>query len=159
MIMKDNNNKIKSIIKQVMIFNDFYEEVIQTSFMKNQNQAVSKLEFRLLHTVYRHEKLMITEVSELLNISLPNCSRYVKTAIEDGYIKKQIDLDDKRIYYISLTDKGRSIVESTLVNFTDDMGQQLVDLDMKSLERLNQSISDLNTVINETLKPSTTRRN
>lgn len=157
--MKDNNNKIKSIIKQVMIFNDFYEEVIQTSFMKNQNQAVSKLEFRLLHTVYRHEKLMITEVSELLNISLPNCSRYVKTAIEDGYIKKQIDLDDKRIYYISLTEKGRSIVESTLVNFTDDMGQQLVDLDMKSLERLNQSISDLNNVINETLKPATTRRN
>jgi DNA-binding MarR family transcriptional regulator len=159
MIMKDNNNKIKSIIKQVMIFNDFYEEVIQTSFMKNQNQAVSKLEFRLLHTVYRHEKLMITEVSELLNISLPNCSRYVKTAIEDGYIKKQIDLDDKRIYYISLTEKGRSIVESTLVNFTDDMGQQLVDLDMKSLERLNQSISDLNNVINETLKPASTRRN
>ncbi len=157
--MKDNNNKIKSIIKQVMIFNDFYEEVIQTSFMKNQNQAVSKLEFRLLHTVYRHEKLMITEVSELLNISLPNCSRYVKTAIEDGYIKKQIDLDDKRIYYISLTEKGRSIVESTLVNFTDDMGQQLVDLDVKSLERLNQSISDLNSVINETLKPATTRRN
>lgn len=157
--MKDNNNKIKSIIKQVMIFNDFYEEVIQTSFMKNQNQAVSKLEFRLLHTVYRHEKLMITEVSELLNISLPNCSRYVKTAIEDGYIKKQIDLDDKRIYYISLTEKGRSIVESTLVNFTDDMGQQLVDLDMKSLERLNQSISDLNNVINETLKPATTKRN
>lgn len=157
--MKDNNNKIKSIIKQVMIFNDFYEEVIQTSFMKNQNQAVSKLEFRLLHTVYRHEKLMITEVSELLNISLPNCSRYVKTAIEDGYIKKKIDLDDKRIYYISLTEKGRSIVESTLVNFTDDMGQQLVDLDMKSLERFYQSISDLNSVINETLKPSTTRRN
>ncbi|MDW7663203.1 MAG: winged helix-turn-helix transcriptional regulator [Bacillota bacterium] len=157
--MKDNNNKIKSIIKQVMIFNDFYEEVIQTSFMKNQNQAVSKLEFRLLHTVYRHEKLMITEVSELLNISLPNCSRYVKTAIEDGYIKKQIDLDDKRIYYISLTEKGRSIVESTLINFTDDMGQQLVDLDVKSLERLNQSISDLNNVINETLKPATTRRN
>ncbi|MCD4713860.1 MAG: winged helix-turn-helix transcriptional regulator [Clostridiales bacterium] len=157
--MKDNNNKIKSIIKQVMIFNDFYEEVIQTSFMKNQNQAVSKLEFRLLHTVYRHEKLMITEVSELLNISLPNCSRYVKTAIEDGYIKKQIDLDDKRIYYISLTEKGRSIVESTLINFTDDMGQQLVDLDVKSLERLNQSISDLNNVINETLKPASTRRN
>lgn len=157
--MKDNNNKIKSIIKQVMIFNDFYEEVIQTSLVKNQNQAVSKLEFRLLHTVYRHEKLMITEVSELLNISLPNCSRYVKTAIEDGYIKKQIDLDDKRIYYISLTEKGRSIVESTLVNFTDDMGQQLVDLDMKSLERLNQSISDLNVIINETLKPTTTRRN
>lgn len=157
--MKDNNNKIKSIIKQVMIFNDFYEEVIQTSFMKNQNQAVSKLEFRLLHTVYRHEKLMITEVSELLNISLPNCSRYVKTAIEDGYIKKKIDLDDKRIYFISLTEKGRSIVESTLVNFTDDMGQQLVDLDMKSLERLNQSISNLNDVINETLKPATTRRN
>ncbi len=157
--MKDNNNKIKSIIKQVMVFNDFYEEVIQTSFIKNQNQAVSKLEFRLLHTVYRHEKLMITEVSELLNISLPNCSRYVKTAIEDGYIKKQIDLEDKRIYYISLTEKGRSIVESTLVNFTDDMGQQLVDLDMKSLERLSQSISDLNNVINETLKPATTRRN
>ena len=89
--MKDNNHKIKSILKQVMIFNDFYEEVIQSSIVKNQDSAVSKLEFKLLHTVFRHEKLMISEVSEILNISLPNCSRYVKTAIEDGYIQKQIE--------------------------------------------------------------------
>jgi DNA-binding MarR family transcriptional regulator len=156
--MKDNNKKIKNIIKQVMIFNDFYEEVIQNSLVKNQNQAVSKLEFRLLHTVYRHERLMISEIAELLNISLPNCSRYVKTAIEDGYIEKQIDSEDKRIYYVSLTEKGREIVESTLVNFTDDMGQQLVGLDMKSLERLNSTISELNTVINETIKSPLTRR-
>jgi DNA-binding MarR family transcriptional regulator len=149
--MKDNNHKIKSILKQVMIFNDFYEEVIQSSIVKNQDTAVSKLEFKLLHTVYRHERLMITEVSEILNISLPNCSRYVKTAIEDGYIQKQIDLEDKRIYYISLTEKGKNIVETTLASFSDEMSNQLLDLDFKTLEKLDQTFSNLNNLLSETL--------
>lgn len=149
--MKDNNHKIKSILKQVMIFNDFYEEVIHTGIVKNQDNAVSKLEFKLLHTVYRHERLMISEVSEILNISLPNCSRYVKTAIEDGYLQKQIDLDDKRIYYISLTEKGRNIVESTLENFSEEMANQLLDLDFKTLEKLDQTFSNLNSLLSETL--------
>jgi len=149
--MKDNNHKIKSILKQVMIFNDFYEEVIQSSIVKNQDTAVSKLEFKLLHTVYRHERLMITEVSEILNISLPNCSRYVKTAIEDGYIHKQIDLEDKRIYYISLTEKGKNIVETTLGSFSEEMSTQLLDLDFKTLEKLDQTFSNLNSLLSETL--------
>ena len=149
--MKDNNHKIKSILKQVMIFNNFYEEVIQSSIVKNQDTAVSKLEFRLLHTVYRHERLMISEVSEILNISLPNCSRYVKTAIEDGYVHKQIDLEDKRIYYISLTEKGKHIVESTLGNFSEEMSHQLVDLDHKTLDKLDQTFSNLNNLLSETL--------
>ncbi|MCA0385065.1 MAG: winged helix-turn-helix transcriptional regulator [Firmicutes bacterium] len=149
--MRDNNNKIKNILRQVMIFNDFYEEVIQSGIVKNQNTAVSKLEFKLLHTVYRHERLMISEVSEILNISLPNCSRYVKTAIEDGYLQKQIDLDDKRIYYISLTEKGKNIVESTLGDFTEEMSHQLVDLDFKTLEKLEQNFSNLNNLLSETL--------
>jgi len=149
--MKDNNHKIKSILKQVMIFNDFYEEVIQSSIVKNQNTAVSKLEFKLLHTVYRHERLMISEVSEILNISLPNCSRYVKTAIEDGYVQKQIDLEDKRIYYISLTEKGKNIVETTLGSFSEEMSHQLLDLDVKTLEKLDQTFSNLNNLLSETL--------
>ena len=155
--MKDNNHKIKSILKQVMIFNNFYEEVIQSSIVKNQDNAVSKLEFRLLHTVYRHERLMISEVSEILNISLPNCSRYVKTAIEDGYINKQIDLDDKRIYYISLTEKGKNIVESTLGNFSEEMTHQLVDLDHKTLDKLDQTFSNLNNLLSETLFTGTNK--
>ncbi len=149
--MKDNNHKIKSILKQVMIFNDFYEEVIQSSIVKNQDTAVSKLEFKLLHTVYRHERLMISEVSEILNISLPNCSRYVKTAIEDGYIQKQIDLEDKRIYFISLTEKGKNIVETTLGSFSAEMSSQLLDLDFKMLEKLDQTFSNLNSLLSETL--------
>ncbi len=157
--MKDNNHKIKNILKQVMIFNDFYEEVIQSSIIKNQAEAVSKLEFKLLHTVYRHEKLMISEVSDILNISLPNCSRYVKTAIENGYIQKQIDLEDKRIYYISLTEKGKQIVESTLDSFGDEMASQLLDLDFKTLEKLDQSFSNLNHLLSETLFPSNGKNN
>lgn len=149
--MKDNNHKVKSILKQVMIFNDFYEEVIHSSIVKNQDNAVSKLEFKLLHTVYRHERLMISEVSEILNISLPNCSRYVKTAIEDGYLQKQIDLEDKRVYYISLTEKGRNIVESTLSSFSEEMANHLIDLDFKTLEKLDQTFSNLNNLLSTTM--------
>lgn len=157
--MKDNNNKIQSILKQVMIFNDFYEEVIQSNFAKNQSPSVSKLEFRMLHTVYRHHELTISDLSDLLNISLPNCSRYIKTAIADGYLQKQIDSDDKRVYYISLTEKGKNIVDNTLNRFSNEMSQQLIDLDVSSLEKLDQSMANLNSVLSETLLPATARKN
>lgn len=158
--MKDNNkNKIQNILKQVMIFNDFYEEVIQSNFAKNQSTSVSKLEFRMLHTVYRRKELTISELSELLNISLPNCSRYIKTAIQDGYLYKQIDSDDKRVYYITLTEKGKMIVESTLNRFSNEMSQQLVDLDGSSLEKLNESMANLNHVLSETLLTPNGKRN
>lgn len=147
--MKDN--KINSILKQVIIFNDIYEEVIQSSFKKNKHQDVSKLEFKMLQTVYRHKKLMISEVSELLDISLPNCSRYIKTAINEGYFTKEIDALDKRIYYISLSEKGKAIVETTLDRFSNEMFHQLEDLDTNDLDRLDESFSNLNSALSDTL--------
>jgi len=152
--MKDN--KIKKIMKQVIIFNDIYEEVIQNTFKKNQNTEVSKLEFNLLHTVYRHKKLMISEVSELLNISLPNCSRYVKNAILEGYITKEVDASDKRIFYISLSKKGEEIVESSLHGFSSDISQYLDVLDPQELDRLNESFAAINSTLSETLTPTKT---
>jgi DNA-binding MarR family transcriptional regulator len=152
--MKDN--KIKNIMKQVIIFNDIYEEVIQNTFKKNQNTEVSKLEFHLLHTVYRHKKLMISEVSELLNISLPNCSRYVKNAIMEGYITKEVDTSDKRIFYISLSEKGEQIVESSLHGFSSDISQYLDALGPQELDRLNESFAAINTTLSETLTPTKT---
>lgn len=147
--MKDN--KIKNIMKQVIIFNDIYEEVIHTNFQKNKHTSVSKLEFKLLHTVYRHERLTVSELSELLDISLPNCSRYVKNAIQEGYLNKNIDTLDKRIYYITMSEKGKEIVEITLSRFSNDLSKQLDHLDSTDLERLNESFSNLNLTLSETL--------
>ncbi len=146
-----NDNKINSILKQVIIFNDIYEEVIHSSFKKNKHQDVSKLEFKMLQTVYRHQRLMISEISELLDISLPNCSRYVKTAINEGYLTKDIDALDKRIYYISLSEKGKAIVEQTLDRFSSDMSVQLADLDARELDRLDESFANLNSALSDTL--------
>jgi len=147
--MKDN--KIKNIMKQVIVFNDIYEEVILNNFKKNQHTSVSKLEFKLLQVVYRHNRLTISEVSDLLNISLPNCSRYVKNAIQQGYIHKEIDLLDKRIYYISLSPEGKEIVELTLDQFSVDMSQYLNDLDSNDLDRLDHSFSELTSALSDTL--------
>lgn len=147
-----NNKKINNILKQVIIFNDIYEEVIQSSLKKNKHQDVSKLEFKMLQTVYRHERIMISQISELLNISLPNCSRYVKTAIEQGYFFREVDSEDKRIYYITLTEKGKAIVESTIDKFSNDLFLQLSDLDKTSLDKLDESFSNLNSVLTCNLK-------
>lgn len=147
--MKDN--KIKNIMKQVIIFNDIYEEVFHTNLQKSKHDAVSKLEFRLLHTVYRHERLTVSELSELLDISLPNCSRYVKNAIQMGYLNKNIDTLDKRIYYITMSDQGSEIVEDTLSKFSTDISKQLDLLDATALDKLNKSFSNLNNTLSETL--------
>lgn len=151
MLMKKKNASIDNIVKQVMIFNDFYEEVIHNNMSKNQSRALSKLEFKMLHTVYRKGTLTVSELSQMLNISLPNCSRYIKTAISEGYLAKKIDSSDKRICYISLTSQGLDTINESIQGFAEDLSTQLKEVDSQRLEKLNEKMSDLNHILSETL--------
>lgn len=51
------------------------------------------------------------EIGRLMSLEKSSVSRMVKILVRDGYLKKKRSAEDKRVYYISLTEKGRKTAQ------------------------------------------------
>ena len=97
-------------------FIDIFENL---SRLERHNQTilgVKKSEARVLLCVeFLHKekncKVNISEISKNLSITPPSTTEFVKNLIKKGYLEKHIDQNDKRFIEITLTDKGKKIVQ------------------------------------------------
>lgn len=53
------------------------------------------------------------QISHFFSIAKPSVTAMVKSLSLQGYLKKETSAEDKRSYMLSLTDKGRDIVDNT----------------------------------------------
>lgn len=103
--------------------------------------------YMIIGTIYHFPGISITELADHLNVSQPNCSRSIKKIEEQGYLAKIPDPDDKRIYTLSLTDKGRELIN----RHTEILNQQILSsmekYDQEKLEELKQAIDQVLEVV------------
>lgn len=60
-------------------------------------------------------------VAELLGVSKPMITAHLTSLINKGYITKKPSLEDKRAYYILLTEKGKALVESAKLDLMEQL--------------------------------------
>tara|TARA_B100000614_G_scaffold257511_1_gene277921 strand:+ start:82 stop:546 length:465 start_codon:yes stop_codon:yes gene_type:complete len=51
--------------------------------------------------------LRVSEIASAMGISVPGATRIVTGLEEDGYVRREMDPDDRRAVLVSLTDAGR----------------------------------------------------
>lgn len=75
-------------------------------------------------------------LSEKLDISKPAVSQVINTLEKKGWVQREIDSNDKRIYCLSLTENGRNKLSDIYKKFSDSAGRVLSMLDEKDIENL-----------------------
>ena len=129
-------------------FTRFYKCTIMDFHRKQSVKGLSPLEFAILNEIASPEKKQISAVAERMNLSMPNCSRYVRWLIEGGYVEKIQDLEDKRVFYIRPTDKGKKIIKNALqetkkraMNFIVQFNQKEIEKIIESMDFIEESFS------------------
>ena len=113
------------------------------------DHEVTALQLDLLQILYFTGRKNLSSLSQCLNINLPNSSREVKKLTNTGFIEKKISLDDKRKTDLTLSEKGKSKVESSL----DEMKNQFFDTSKNwSPERIESCINAIDVLENEIFK-------
>lgn len=69
--------------------------------------------------LFFHGKLPMKHVSEALNMEKGSFTPVANKLIKNGYINKTRDENDKRVYYLEVTEKGKT--------FAEKFGQEHVD--------------------------------
>ncbi|WP_395343133.1 MarR family winged helix-turn-helix transcriptional regulator [Ningiella sp. W23] len=81
---------------------------------------ISQLKFLILMVIDREldrDWLYAVEISERLDVSKPVLSRAVKTLTDNGFLLTSKDSKDGRAIVLTLSDKGKSALESLLPDY------------------------------------------
>ncbi|MEJ7559009.1 MAG: MarR family transcriptional regulator [Pedobacter sp.] len=98
---------------------------------------LSLQQFNVLSILYGQPKHTATVnlITERLIDRMPNTSRLLNKLLEKGLIEKERNSSDQRVVYIKLTKEGvllkkkaRVIIDSILVNLTDEEADHLNDM-------------------------------
>ncbi|KFE99665.1 GCN5 family acetyltransferase [Chryseobacterium formosense] len=102
---------MKNTIQQIRSFNRFYTSHI--GMLKNNflDSPYSLSEVRLLYEIGEHPTVNSQQLSEFLNLDKGYVSRVLKLFLKDNIIRKVQSNEDKRAFYIELTDEGDQLLK------------------------------------------------
>ncbi|WP_368656822.1 MarR family winged helix-turn-helix transcriptional regulator [Brevibacillus dissolubilis] len=103
-----------------------------------QLESVTPVQYRILEYIYVSEPVTISQISECIDMSMPNMSRELKKLTEKQLCEKITDVHDRRKQYISLSEKGRGMMDQAFreieVRFMGLMGS-LTEEERAEVER------------------------
>ncbi|MDO5402414.1 MAG: transcriptional regulator [Eubacteriales bacterium] len=101
------------------------------------------------------EMAKVSMVAEEVHANPTQVSRALKILEERGYIKRSVNMDDRRITYVQLTDSGKEILERStkaLDAFTNKVFGQMKEDDVKKLNEYMQNLLSIASKEIETIK-------
>ena len=95
---------------------DFVIIKLKENGLQNFSSSHGDIIFSLLET----EKLTMKEISEKIDRKKNTVTVLIEKLINLGYVKKQICINDKRVCYISLTEKGLQL-ENLFIKISNEL--------------------------------------
>ena len=114
---------IKELIKEnqltlstLVVFTRAEHTIHKKEFETIKESGLTPAQFGVLEALYNKGDLRIKELIEKILTTSGNITVVIKNLEKDGLIKKNPDPEDKRSCIISLTTKGKDVIEDVLPN-------------------------------------------
>lgn len=134
----------------IMLFPLFHGKFISRQRVVSGMQLAG---FRVLGVLRRNGPLPISEVGKRLYISKPYMTRLVDNLIAEDLIERLPDTSDRRVTNIRITKKGRERIAEIGTIVKDDIDDLLSDLDDDDISILNESLKNLNRILEKLEDP------
>ena len=136
---------------------DTYRSIlrVEENILKRSDQTdLSISEIHMLEAVGKGKdrRRTISELAEVLNITLPSVTVAINQLMKKGYVEKVRGEEDGRIVYVSLTRQGRRI-DSAHRYFHESMVRSIIrDMTESEMQALYKGVMKLDTFLKEQLK-------
>lgn len=107
-----------------------------------------------------NRRVKVTDISKHKRVSSPGTIRLIKSCEHSGFLTKSRDETDKRIVYMTLTEKGKMAVESFFGPYMQLVGSKLAEKYTDAeLLKFVEMIYDVHTALSAATKEFDTARN
>jgi DNA-binding MarR family transcriptional regulator len=101
----------------------------------------------VMDSLKRHGTLSMSDIGKCLSMPKPHITVIVDRLIEEGYVVRQNDSNDRRIINISLTDKGLIDFEDIKQALSETLKSKLVLLNDQELEQLSEASQKMKDIL------------
>lgn len=119
------------------------------SCISYEEKVVPRLQFFAMKYISKNPNITVGELADVLMISSGSIAQLIERLTSKGWIKKEVDKKDKRIFHISLTSKGEKEVlkmekiflkkiTSMLSLISEEDLKQMLETFKKLLEKLKE---------------------
>ena len=136
---------------------DTYRSIlrVEENILKRSDQTdLSISEIHMLEAVGKGKdrRRTISELAEVLNITLPSVTVAINKLMKKGYVEKVRGEEDGRIVYVSLTRQGRRI-DSAHRYFHESMVRSIIrDMTESEMQAVYKGVMKLDAFLKEQLK-------
>lgn len=136
MTKKNNRELILNMVNFYSLFNVEFIDLIPDLT----NTEITPLLSKILNFIHFEGTTTASRISKKLNISLPNTSRSINALYNLGYLIKKQDEKDKRIVYLSLSNKSLNLISSVAATGEDIFLERFNVLSNEEIAELSQSL-------------------
>ncbi len=116
------------------------------SSVNDEKDSLSPTESYCVEAIFLLNRPTVHQFANFVNISQPNATYRISNLIEKGYIRKVLSLDDRREYFLEVTDKfsknygvNASFNSELMNNIRDKFSKE----EIEHLERLIKKVNEL----------------
>jgi DNA-binding MarR family transcriptional regulator len=129
---------IDAIIENLFyIFPVFHKKLLKVD-LRSVHDKIKLTRFHLvIMWMIKKERLPASELAKRFLILKPQMTRLIKELANAGLVKKQPDINDRRVTYISLTPSGEGILKQCRKLIKSKIKRRLTCLDEREIEELS----------------------
>ena len=103
----------------------------------------------VLRAVWKHGPVRMSEIGKHMGVSKPYMTLLVNRLIDDGLVSRVPDKRDRRVINITITEKGRKVIEAFMRDARETVIRNLSSLDSKDVRSLHESMRMIRTIISK----------
>ena len=93
--------------------------------------------------------VMVSKLSELLQISRPTASQAVSSLEEKGYVERSMSATDRRVIYIGLTKQGQAVFDQRMTRYSCILNEIVAKVGREEVDQLITTCERLRNVVDE----------
>jgi len=129
-----------------LVFRMVRRRVAMTT-LADTNLDIKLLHFEIMHVLKEEGTLHPAKIGEKLFVAKAQMTHLIDKLVEMDFVKREIGSDDRRTINITLTDKGRKVLEEQDNLVINAMQENMSSLSNEELEDLSKSLRKLRDIL------------
>ena len=138
------NNRHDMIDRILTAYNDISKSINPANLHKIE---LTSSQIKVLATFSEREYYTMTELSQVLSVTLPTMTAMVDRLIQSGLVTRERDEKDRRVVQVRLTQEGKNIIHNLMKNRKQEIEKILTALDDKEVNLFMDSIEHVSQLL------------
>ncbi|WP_409368913.1 MarR family winged helix-turn-helix transcriptional regulator [Lysinibacillus sp. 38-6] len=132
-----------ALFNQFVTFTANVHQVTSDLTQNINTDTITPVQYKILEYLKVSQPVTITEISDCHHMSLPNTSRELKKLQEKHLIEKISDSEDRRKYYVRLSEDGEQLMNEAFARIEARFQQLIQHISKEDLTEIQHALNIL----------------